>query len=157
MHCPTVKYNARVRAGRGFTLAELKAAKVNKKAARSIGIAVDHRRTNRSEESFQVNVQRLKLYKSKLVVFPRKNSKRVKAGDSTAEQTAAAVQVLTKQTLPIDVSAGRIKARKITSVEADAQVAPLLKKLRTDAKLWGKREKREADKKAAAAASSKGK
>merc|ERR1719502_203589 len=46
VHCPTVKYNMRVRPGRGFTLAELKAAKVNRKAARGIGIAVDHRRTN---------------------------------------------------------------------------------------------------------------
>ena len=54
VRCPTVKYNLRVRAGRGCTLAELKAANVNKKAARGVGIAVDHRRTNRSEESFQV-------------------------------------------------------------------------------------------------------
>jgi len=73
VRCPTIKYNMRVRAGKGFTLAELKAAKINVKAARGLGIAVDHRRTNRSEESFQANVQRLKLYQSKLVVFPRKS------------------------------------------------------------------------------------
>jgi large subunit ribosomal protein L13e len=75
----TNKYNAKIRAGRGFSLAELKAAKINRKQALGIGIAVDHRRKNKSEESFQVNVDRLKVYKSKLVVFPRNaTSKRVK-------------------------------------------------------------------------------
>merc|ERR1719440_1717514 len=113
VRCPTVKYNMRVRAGRGFTIAELKAAKINKKSARGVGIAVDHRRTNRSEEAFQANVQRLKMYKSKLVLFPRKTAKRVKAGDSTEDQCKAAIQVLTKQTLPIEQPDGRIKARKI--------------------------------------------
>jgi large subunit ribosomal protein L13e len=54
VRCPTIKYNMRVRAGRGFTLAELKACKISKHAARGVGIAVDHRRINRSEESFQV-------------------------------------------------------------------------------------------------------
>merc|ERR1719181_2513441 len=114
VRCPTVKYNLRVRAGRGFTLEELKAAKINKKAARGVGIAVDHRRTNRSEEAFQANVQRLKLYKSKLVVFPRKTAKRVKRGDSSKEACAAAVQVLTKQTLPVEQPNLACKARKIT-------------------------------------------
>lgn len=40
--------------------------------ARSIGIAVDHRRTNRSEESLQANIQRLKSYKARLVLLPKK-------------------------------------------------------------------------------------
>merc|ERR1719310_1194012 len=155
VRCPTVKYNMRVRAGRGFTLAELKAAKINKKSARGVGIAVDHRRQNHSEEAFQANVQRLKLYKSKLVLFPRKTAKRVKNGDSTAEQCAAAVQVLTKMTLPIEQPNPRLKARKITADEASAEVNALLKTARTDAKLWGKREKRAADKKAADAATAK--
>ncbi len=155
VRCPTIKYNLRVRAGRGFTLAELKAAKVNRKAARGVGIAVDHRRTNRSEESFQANVQRLKLYKSKLVIFPRKSAKRVKKGDSTEEQCKAAVQVLTKQVLPIAGDNSRIKARKITSEEASAEVVKQCRKARTDAKLWGAREKRVADKEANAAVDKK--
>lgn len=41
----------RVRAGRGFTFEELKAAGIAKKQALTIGIPVDHRRRNRSEES----------------------------------------------------------------------------------------------------------
>jgi large subunit ribosomal protein L13e len=100
----------------------------------------------------QANVQRLKLYQSKLVIFPRKNSKRVKKGDSTAEACAAAVQVLTKQTIAIEQPMERIKARKISKEESEAQVATFLNKTRTDAKLWGKREKRATDKAKAAAA-----
>jgi large subunit ribosomal protein L13e len=50
--------------------------------ARTIGIAVDHRRRNKSTESLQANVQRLKIYRSKLVLFPRKASA-PKKGDST--------------------------------------------------------------------------
>lgn len=49
--------------------------------APKIGISVDHRRRNKSLESFQVNVQRLKEYRSKLILFPRKASK-PKKGDS---------------------------------------------------------------------------
>ena len=44
-----------IKLGRGFTLAELKAAGLSAKHAQSIGIAVDHRRKNRSEESLQLN------------------------------------------------------------------------------------------------------
>jgi len=155
VRCPTVKYNMRVRAGRGFTIEELKAAKINKKAARGVGIAVDHRRSNRSDESFQANVQRLKLYKSKLVVFPRKafpkgKDAKAKSGDSTEEQCKAVVQVTSKMTLPLAAPFERIKARKITKDEAEANVVSLLRKSRTDAKLWGIRERRAAVKAEAA-------
>ncbi|XP_039034836.1 uncharacterized protein LOC120171118 [Hibiscus syriacus] len=40
--------------------------------APTIGIVVDHRLKNRSLEGLQANVQRLKTYKAKLVVFPRR-------------------------------------------------------------------------------------
>mmetsp|Transcript_24932 Transcript_24932/g.35178 ORF Transcript_24932/g.35178 Transcript_24932/m.35178 type:complete len:199 (-) Transcript_24932:48-644(-) len=69
VHCPTQRYNAKVRLGKGFSLAELKAAKISPAYARTIGIAVDHRRINRSNESLQANVARLEEYKSNLVVF----------------------------------------------------------------------------------------
>ena len=71
---PTIKYNYKLREGRGFTLTELKEAGINRKEARSIGIAVDHRRTNKSQEALDINVQRLTDYKAKLVVFPRKGA-----------------------------------------------------------------------------------
>lgn len=42
---------------------------------------MDHRRRNKSLESLQANVQRLKEYRSKLILFPRKMNK-PKKGDS---------------------------------------------------------------------------
>jgi len=78
------KYNSRLRFGRGFTLDELKKAGLTPQYARTVGIAVDFRRRNASAEALQLNVQRLKLYKSKLVVFPRKAGK-PKQGDASAE------------------------------------------------------------------------
>jgi len=146
VRCPTIKYNMKVRAGRGFTLAELKEAKISRKTARGIGIAVDHRRENRSQEGFQANVDRLKRYTAKLVVFPRKSSKRLRRGDSTKEQRAAAVQVLTKQVLPIEQAKAELQVRKITKEEAEDHVYARARKARTDAKLAGARQKRAADK-----------
>ena len=149
VHAPTVKYNAKVRAGRGFTLAELKAAKVSKKAALGLGIAVDHRRKNRSEEGFTLNVNRLKLYRSRLVVFPRNpTSKRAKKGDSSKEELAQAKQVTTIDVLPLSATVHdhKAKARRITKEERGANVAAVLRKALTDSKLWGMREKRAKDK-----------
>jgi large subunit ribosomal protein L13e len=55
----------------GFTLDEIKAAGLGVAFARSIGIAVDHRRKNRSQESLDLNRNRLQAYVSKLVLYPR--------------------------------------------------------------------------------------
>ena len=68
--CPTVRYNMKKRLGAGFTTEELAAAGLNARYAATVGITVDSRRKNISEESLQLNVQRLKDYTSKLVVFP---------------------------------------------------------------------------------------
>ncbi|RCV10853.1 hypothetical protein SETIT_2G142100v2 [Setaria italica] len=92
VQCQTLKYNMKSRAGRGFTLEELKAAGIPKKLAPTIGISVDHRHKNKSLEGLQANVQRLKTYKAKLVIFPRR-ARKVKAGDSTPEELATATQV----------------------------------------------------------------
>lgn len=70
VHCPTFRYHTKVRAGKGFTLAELKASGLNRRFAKTIGIAVDPRRRNKSIESLQTNAQRLKEYKAKLILFP---------------------------------------------------------------------------------------
>lgn len=78
----TIRYNMKIREGRGFTLAELKEAGVGRKEAKGLGIAVDHRRRNMSEEGKRLNVERLKNYRARLIVFPR-NAKKPKAGDST--------------------------------------------------------------------------
>merc|ERR1711862_887168 len=83
VHPPTSRYNMKVRLGRGFTLEELKGAKISPKMARTIGISVDVRRKNKCEESLKANVDRLTTYKSKLVIFPKRSgAKGVKKGDT---------------------------------------------------------------------------
>jgi ribosomal protein L13E len=71
VRCQTIRYNHRPRLGRGFTLAEIKAAGLGVQFARSVGISVDHRRKNRNQESLELNKNRLLAYVNKLVLFPR--------------------------------------------------------------------------------------
>merc|ERR1712072_948304 len=79
VHGSTLKYNSKVRIGRGFSLAEIKALKLGKLEAQSLGISVDPRRRNRSVGGKQANEQRLREYKAKLVVFPRKKTARLRS------------------------------------------------------------------------------
>ena len=65
---------------------------------RTIGIAIDYRRRNKSVESLQKNVQRLKEYKSKLILFPKKLTKPHK-GDATKEEMDVATQVTVRTTI----------------------------------------------------------
>jgi len=140
VRCPTLKYNTKLRAGRGFTLDELKEAKVRRKEALTIGIPVDHRRKNRSDESLQLNVQRLKTYRSKLIIFP-KNAKKPKNADSESAETSTAVQQ--KGTvLPIKQLWTKEKARPITEEERAVSAYATLRKARSDARLVGVREVR---------------
>lgn len=92
VHCPTQRYSAKVRLGKGFTLEELKGAGLTAQYARTVGIAVDHRRTNRCNDSLARNVARLEEYKSKLIVFPKKRLSKVKNGDSSRDECKAATQ-----------------------------------------------------------------
>merc|ERR1712137_529029 len=142
VHCPTVKYNRKVRFGRGFTLDELKAAGLGAKQAQSIGIAVDHRRKNRSEESLQANVQRLKTYKANLVVFPRR-TKKTKSGDASAEDISKAV-ALQGAVQPLVKPSPRQKAVKVDPKGASAYAQ--MRIARSDAKYVGVREKRAKEK-----------
>ena len=108
VHPPTQRYNFKTRLGRGFTLEELKVAGISKKMAPTIGIAVDHRRRNRSEESLALNSKRLKAYKASLILFPRRTAK-PKHGDSEAAELALAAQVkgklmpIVKETKPLEM------------------------------------------------------
>jgi len=120
VHPPTVRYNFKLREGRGFTLDELKAAGIPAMKARSIGIAVDHRRRNHCEESLNENVARLNEYKSKLAIFPRKSGKKgVKKGDTARPALKDVKQATCKTVLPIKRPALRVKARAITDAEKD--------------------------------------
>jgi large subunit ribosomal protein L13e len=137
----TIKYNARIRAGRGFTLEELKAAGINQHQAPTIGISVDHRRKNRSEEAFQLNVNRLKVYKNKLVIFPRHCSKKLKKGDAKPEDLKAVSQNKSVHILPLPTGQKRLKARVITKEERVRTVTKILRKAHKESKYWGIQEK----------------
>ena len=153
VHAPTIKYNARVREGRGFTLEELKEAGVrNQRYARSIGISVDHRRKNRSADSLRVNAQRLKEYLQRLSVHPRRGRKAAK-GEATAEEVSKAVQ-LQGPIAPIAKQVGRVRARKITDEERSTSVYALLRQVRCNTRMAGIR-KRRAELKAAEEAEKK--
>lgn len=95
VHCPTQKYSAKVRLGKGFTLEELKAAKLHPSYAMTVGIAVDWRRRNKSEESLAINVARLEAYKKSLVVL--------KKGDAAPAQYKGAIQPIEKPEAEIEM------------------------------------------------------
>ncbi|KAJ9071532.1 60S ribosomal protein L13 [Entomophthora muscae] len=138
VRCPTIRYNIKLRKGRGFTLEELKAAGVHRREARNIGIAVDHRRRNKSEESLSLNVERLRSYMSKLIVFP-KNSKKAKAAGKTEDYSD--VKQYTGPLFPI-VNKPTVEApRAITAEEKNFKAFETLCNARMDARLKGKRDK----------------
>merc|ERR1711973_50251 len=153
VRCPTFKYNTKVRMGRGFTLEELKAAGIPANKARTIGICVDHRRKNKCTESLQANVQRLKEYQSKLIVFPRKQSKPRKTDSEEAELAVAAQ--LQGPVLPIIQSKPVNKARAITDEEKKLSVFRTMRVARANARLIGIRAKRAREAEAEAAMKAK--
>ncbi|KAH9944295.1 60S ribosomal protein L13 [Epithele typhae] len=138
----TVRYNRKLREGRGFTLAELKEAGIGKKEARGVGIVVDHRRRNLSEEGKALNVERLKAYKGRLIVFPR-NAKKPKKGDSTGDDLTVAT---TRASVPLPASFIHEVPRKITEEEREFQAYRTLRDERAVARHEGKRKLREAKK-----------
>eukprot|EP00658_Telonema_sp_P-2_P063003 TRINITY_DN516_c0_g1_i11.p1 TRINITY_DN516_c0_g1~~TRINITY_DN516_c0_g1_i11.p1 ORF type:complete len:235 (+),score=110.57 TRINITY_DN516_c0_g1_i11:77-781(+) len=139
VHPPTVRYNTKVRIGRGFSLAEIKAAGLGKKEAQSLGIAIDHRRRNKSVEGQEANVQRLREYRSKLVVFPKhaKNTKKGWVDDAAADTV---VEQTTGVVMPAKASSKKCKARAITPEEAAGHTVRELKAAFNDARLKGYRE-----------------
>jgi len=149
-----------VRAGRGFSLAELKEAGVPRKLAPTIGISVDPRRQNLSEESLKANVQRLKEYKQRLVLFPRK-TKSPKAGEASAEEMKKAREsghegkvVKSNDFFPISNEV-KVQEGKVADYPSEEAAVRKLRVARSDARLAGKREKRAKAKEEEAAAAKK--
>ncbi|ODQ64596.1 ribosomal protein L13e [Nadsonia fulvescens var. elongata DSM 6958] len=137
VRAPTIKYNRKVRAGRGFSIEEVKAAGITAKYARTIGVAVDHRRQNRSVEAFETNVNRLKEYLAKLIVFTKKNKKDV----ASAEQTLSAAAAF-----PIAQASTAVQTRAISEEEKNVSAYRTLRDARSDARYVGVREKRAREK-----------
>ncbi|GFP96764.1 60S ribosomal protein l13-1 [Phtheirospermum japonicum] len=82
----------KIKTAKGFSLEKLKAARIPKKLGLTIGIFVNHHCRNRFLEGLHTNVQRLKLYKAKVIVFSGYERK-IKNGDSTLEELAITTQV----------------------------------------------------------------
>jgi len=146
----TVRYNRKLREGRGFTLAELKEAGIGRKEAKGVGVVVDHRRRNLSEEGKKLNVERLKAYKERLIVFPRKTTK-PKKGDSSPEDLKVAT---TRAALPLPEAHPAEAPRKILPEEREVEAFRTLRIARANQRYAGvrkiraaKREEEEAAKK----------
>lgn len=132
VRCPTVKYNRKVRQGRGFTLAELKAASLDPRYAQTVGIAVDRRRVNKSTETFDANVARLLKYKESLIVFG-------KATKATGEEA----QVSVAAAFPVEQPAADVTPRAVVVPEQTAYRT--LRLARSEARYQGIRAKRAAE------------
>merc|ERR1711939_886742 len=128
----TQRYNIKQRLGKGFTLDELKGAGFPRKLAPTIGIAVDFRRRNKSEEGMQQNIQRLKVYKSKLMVFPR--GSKAKKGDTSREELANVGQNTLKEIIPIEkpLKYDPSESRAISSAEKEENVYFKTRTIRSD-------------------------
>jgi len=153
VHCPTIKYNRKVRLGRGFSLAELTNAGIRPAEALSLGISLDKRRKNNSEKSLRVNVQRLKEYKSKLVLFP-KNPAKPKKGDATKEEQTKVAQH-SGVVLPLKAPVFRVETMDLKDIDHKTSAYTTLRKARQDAKLIGVREQKKKEKDDKEAASKK--
>jgi len=162
VRCPTIKYNRKVRAGRGFSLVELKEAGIPRKYAPTIGISVDPRRANLSEESLAANVARLKAYKARLIIFPRRSGKHTKE-DSSKEDVKAALEGKNLHSVKASdmaiLNIAKVKAFSEISTsdmpKSEGSVYKKLREARSEARLVGVREKRAKSKADEAAAAKK--
>ena len=124
-----------------------------------MGIAVDPRRQNLSEEGLAANVARLAEYKKRLILFPRRAG-RPRAGDAAKEEVAAArrgegvLTTLAAHDALAIANVVEVQEVSIADVEGEENAYRKLRTARSDARLVGVREKR-AKAKAEEAASAK--
>ena len=138
----------------------LQEAGIPRKLAPTIGIAIDPRRQNLSEESLAANVERLKAYKARLVLFPRK-AKGPKEGEASVDEMKSHRESghddkvkRMEDAFPISNKAV-IKEGKVADFESEENAYKKLRTARSDARLVGKREKRAKAKEEEAAAQKK--
>lgn len=120
--------------------------------APTIGISVDHRRQNLSEESLSANVARLKAYQQRLILLPRR-SNAPKKGDTKTDLSKVEKVSLLSAALPIaptDIAFREIKKGDMPApIEGGAYRQ--LRDARSNKRYQGAREKREKEKAAAEA------
>lgn len=138
VRCATLKYNTKIRAGRGFTLKELEGAGITERYARSVGISVDTRRHNKSEESLALNVDRLKEYLGKLVILPQK-----KKGEDLSQYKQIIGEPMPVKNIKKPPT--EIVFRKVTEEEAKFKAFATLRLLRRTAREHGRKAKKAAE------------
>lgn len=124
------------------------AAGIPRKLAPTIGIAVDPRRQNLSEESLTANVERLKAYRERVVLFPR-NAKKPKQGDASKGEIEAASELSaylgkikhSNVGIPI-TNKYTIQEGKVADYPSTEKAYRMLRDKRSEARLQGKREAR---------------
>ena len=184
VRCPSIKYNRRVRAGRGFSLAELKVlhhqppirtpdhspasnsniqqeASIPRHLAPTIGISVDPRRRNLSTESLALNVSRLKAYRERLILFPRRSGQRKGADSSKEDISKFEKEKAAKHVHGVLPIKNLRREEAVTEVSRDEMpegeegAYRRLREARSEARLVGVREKRAKAKAEEAAATKK--
>ena len=140
----TRKYHSKVKFGRGFSLVELKEAGLTPAFAQSVGIAVDHRRHNKSTDGIAKNVARLNDYKAKLILFPRHEGAPNKGqiNDATADKIKAASQNTTDGVFALPKVVKRCKVEPLTKDLKSFSVYKKLRQERINARYNGMRIKR---------------
>ncbi len=146
--------------GAGQVLTWSQEAGIPRRLAPTIGISVDARRQNLSMESLATNVERLKAYRARLILFPRRAGQH-KKDDASKEDVSAANKAEhmkhTKVVLPIvNVESGFKEIKKNDMPEPiEGGAYKKLREARSEARLVGKREKRAKEKADEAAAAKK--
>jgi len=146
VQCCTKRYSSKARLGRGFTLEELKAAGLNKRIARGLGVSVDHRRNDRNKETFARNVDRIKAFRSKQVIFPTNTVTKASLKEKKAARLqrreilsniASATQVRDAQAFNPRAARSLEEPRAITEDERKASVFVTLRKAKMSVKRAG--------------------
>ena len=91
-------------------------------------------------------MERLKLYMSKLLLFPKKaGAKKVRKGDTPRSELQNVAQNTLKEIIPVPKPEKRTRARAITAEEKEASAYKQLKKARTNKHYLGERMKKAKD------------
>ncbi len=123
------------------SLDELKSVGLTQDFARTVGIAVDHRRHNKNADTMATNVERLTQYKNKLILFPRVGDKPKKGeiNDSTADKLTGAVQNTTDGVFGIKKVTKRCKIETLTADMKKFNAYQKLRQARIEKKMHGKK------------------
>ncbi|OAG29506.1 large subunit ribosomal protein L13e [Nematocida displodere] len=121
VRCLSNRYNTKMRLGRGFSFAEVLGAGLTANKARRLGIAVDPRRHNYSEEGVQRNIERIKEYLAKTTVY--KNVAEAKTAEAVQHKSVI---------LPLSKARPQIEGVPRSEVKSEVGTAEKMVSLRNE-------------------------